>query len=289
MSARDEIWVAERTIGALPLSIGTSLAFETYLPSKAREFDPDRKLPVPEKPLTYYETVGINVLTLYRNMLDSLGTEKKRTVNIEAVVQGVHDEMQFIEELCRIEFSGALTPYFYILSHDKVYRNTSLQGWVRIAATKIQKQELRRLKRFITMISNLPEFDKVSLTSDKFNVRYANSLILTHVARDLLYDSAFKHLTLLESHTGETKERERWNTKFTKTKLDLSRLPFNHYTLNVYGDPTHHKPHRPRLRKDVLEVATKQKWHPLTRYAVVKRDIKRYGTADMNDLLLIIK
>jgi hypothetical protein len=69
----------------------------------------------------------------------------------------------------------------------------------------------------------------------------------------------------LESHTGAIKNPAEWNTKLTGGAKELSNIPFNRFTLQLFGDNGHMFLSGPlRLREIVLGIAKRDHWTSVT-------------------------
>lgn len=74
------------------------------------------------------------------------------------------------------------------------------------------------------------------ITSYRINGVVGKAVMITHYPIDLLSQYNFGELFLLESHSGNLKDRTRWNSKLG-IKSDITpRIPFNILTLQLFGD-----------------------------------------------------
>ena len=89
--------MSSRTIGQFPLSIATSLAMEA-----AFGIYPDR--PETKEPILKYDTLWVNVRTIFRNIMGSLEKEFADRVTPPMLANTLNEEMMFISknlaELC---------------------------------------------------------------------------------------------------------------------------------------------------------------------------------------------
>ena len=80
-------------------------------------------------------------------------------------------------------------------------------------------------------------------------------------------------LELIESHTGAIKPFPLWSSKFSGTiKVEL---PFNAFTLKVFGDGVHFLGKRPTLKKAVLAQAEADHWTGLTTEDKIRDSLKK--------------
>ena len=77
---------------------------------------------------------------------------------------------------------------------------------------------------------------------------------------------------MLESYTGQIKERSKWYTKYYQGK-DLFRIPFREDLLQVFGDAELFKPFPKANRDELVEIAEKRSWTSVTTRDKIKNDI----------------
>src|SRR5690606_9561418 len=87
--------------------------------------------------------------------------------------------------------------------------------------------------------------------------KFQDTMLLTHIPVDLLSADRFSKLVLLESHTGAIKPHLSWYTKLTNGK-ELFRMPFNRFTLQVFGDNgVHFAPMPMKMKQAVKDISEK--------------------------------
>lgn len=112
------------------------------------------------------------------------------------------------------------------------------------------------------------------------------ALILTHSAVDLLSTYRFDELVLLESHTGKLKPKSQWGTKLGAKD---ETMPFNAFTLQVFGDgSTHFSPMSIKYRRAVLEVAKKDRWVSVTTLAKIRMGVNTIKDPQIKDDLITL-
>lgn len=269
MSLHDAI--AHREVGQYPISIATSLALESAL-----GVHPD--IVVAKPPLLEFDELWINVRTLYRNLAGALDSDSQKMLFPTPMMEGLKEEMEAIQSLIPIETDAKVEVVFYLSNYKDIERkyankvatvrrdNTDRQK----AYTEIQNKTLGLLLK--QMPGEIEVFD-LKLKPPP-NVK---AMIITHYAYDLLSWRDFKELVLLESHTGAVKERAQWHTKYHDGKA-LTNIPFREDFLQVFGDNETFKPADHRLRAELLEIAKKYNWTPVS-----TREKLIYGIDSMNN------
>ena len=261
------------TVSSLPLSIGTSLAFETLLQPKLPPYDPNREIP-PHANITDYQRIYINIQTLFRNVLAALPQTIKSSVKSEEVLEVMLQEMEVLSSSIEIESNQTCKAIYYYPTYSKLIGAALLPKQVkfRMPNTEIQK----------AYNSLLVSTCKAVIKTDKYPVYEVNNLIkpsiekdpptgnvkaviFTHTPYDLLAYDRFRTLDLLESHTGLLKSRSKWYTKYYAVgDSDLSILPFIRPLLLIFGDHTLISPMEYKFRKLILDIGTNRNWNPLT-------------------------
>ena len=81
---------SKRTMSALPISVGTSLALESCFPKIGVSIDPIRTIPQ-EVSLSAYKFHYFNIITLIRNIINALDTKADETRRILKKTNAVAD------------------------------------------------------------------------------------------------------------------------------------------------------------------------------------------------------
>lgn len=252
--------VATREVGQLPLSIPTSLAFESLL-----DIHPD--LPWPRPPLQQYDSIWVNLRTLYRNFIGSFDQTDQVKLVPAVIFPALYEEWTTIVDILSRQ-KKIIKPFLYFSNYngiDSQYPHAT----VRTANTQNQKDEL--IRHNATMELFLKSVPKE--TTQIFNLKLQSNspdkaIILTHYAYDLLSHPFFGGLDLLESHTGAIKNRGLWHTKFYQGK-ELNRIPFREDMLQIFGDNETFRPMDIKFRKAILEIAEKYQWSAVTTRAKI--------------------
>jgi len=257
-----------RDVGQIPVSIGTSLALEG-----AFGIYPDR--PASPPPIHSVKRVYINVRTLIRNLINGLDADGKDMVTAEPVFEAVAEEMEIISAAISRQGNAGNSVVFYAPSYvslNKKFRFAKL--WKpstprQIALAAIEESVTRQLAKEVRTVAIL------HMDTD-FPGNLPESLLLTHYPVDLLSRYSFKRVDLLESHSGVIKPFSQWYTKLGSSK-ELTNVPFNRLTLQVFGDGGNHFFAGPNpWKKAVLELAEERNWTPVTSNELVVDSIRRY-------------
>lgn len=261
-----------REISAFPISIGTSMAFESVFTGRLPSYDPNRTIPN-QVILSNYNTCFINISTLYRNILGAVSKDVKLEANENDFAAVIEQEMDIIESLFRVEGGGTTTPIFYTMSYDRaVSKASSKIVDLRQDRTDLQKHEKAILVKTVDKLKNVPNIEKYR---DYIKAPASTrALIVTHVPYDLLSHEKFGRLDLLESHTGKLKPRYEWSSKYYPLgERDMSHLPFLEKLLLIFGDKVLIQPALTKIRQQVYEVSIKRGWTSMTTKAKVTMDL----------------
>lgn len=278
-----------RTVSAFPLSIGTSLAFESLFNGRQPSYDPERK--IERVDIKDYTQILINVWSLHRNIIGAFTTEQQGVLNSNLLYQLFAEELELIEDLCFNEGEGKIRPIFYLPSYESIY----LRSHKNILLRKEHTQKQLHIKAlFEGSIKNLNK-DKIinekiiQIDSHLAGGVNLQSLILTHVPYDLLSHKRFKQLDLIESHTGTLKKRSDWPSKYHKGK-EIPFIPFQEKLLKILGDSVMFHPQFSKIRHLLIEIAKKGKWTAFTTEEKVRFDLdlhlrERYLLTDYYDVI----
>lgn len=265
----------DNALGALPISIATSIAFE-YLLGIQSEANPD---PVPSR-INQYQELWINIRTLVRNYIGSLDAMSAKSILADSVFDYIIAEMGIITGIIRDYGSGQVVPIFYTSDYTKYHSNHFNMGSPRRPKTPNQIHADLLMNNSVKLLFNNKDIKITKYRNYLTPQNRVKTLILTHIPYDLLSYRSFGKLELLESHTGSIKNRTQWYTKYQDGK-NLPMLPFLECLLPVFGDNVFFYPLNRKARTDVLEIASKYKWDPLTTEEKVL-----YGVAQLRNQYL---
>lgn len=271
--------VALRSIGSLPLSIGTSLAIEVF----SERVDSETNKTV--KAVTAPDYLWINLRTIVRNLHGAIEDKIFRNqLRPGDFIEVAAQECEFIVNHLNDASRERTKVVFYysdpfdielIFPHANIKQRTP-QGAVTAAAqyAGIEDITVALLQKHLLEVKGLDARKFGTLLKGESH----EAFIITHCAIDLLAEKDFLKLTLLESHTGKLKKKTDWNTKLGKHP-DLDKIPFNELTLQVFGDnSTFLSPMSQAFKKELVASAVKYSWTPLT-----TREKIRYGLSNIAD------
>lgn len=242
MSLRD---FSLREMGAIPISIGTSLAIEAL-----------RQPNVPN-----YDALWVNLRTLFRNLMSCVPTHVRDDANDREVAEVLEEEMGHISEAVSILSNGTKPVKWYITKPETLSKILP-DAIIRAPKTPLQKSQAALCDAALGRL--LAKYQKEIQVFSPIMYGQGKAMVLTHFPEDLLSRKHFAEMYLLESHTGKIKEHDAFNTKLGDID-QFPKLPFNGFTLTVFGDKQvliYQMPNK--IRTMVLEVAKKAAWTPMT-------------------------
>lgn len=252
-----QIAVDNREKGQVPVSIGTSLALE----AGAGQY-PDR--PESPPPFTRAKQLWINLRTIVRNLYGCLPTDLKESVLPDDMWQAALEELAIIEAAVHKASMGYTQVVYYVSDYARLAKRYP-GAILKEAKTprQIVQQELEN-GTLTLMLKNNHQQKNVRFFDFEIEGQHPDSFIMTHLPVDLLARYRFSRLELLESHTGKIKGPAEWNTKLTNGK-ELSNIPFNSFTLQLFGDNGNmFSPQSITVRRALLEAAERWRWTNVT-------------------------
>ena len=269
----------DRDVGNIGVSIGTSLAIENSLGVLPEN-------PMNEPPILKFNSLYINLSTMFRNLSASLTARDQKALIPEDAAGVLYAEMSMIEGFVNDVVGSKVNVVFYT---NDVGDLSKRYPHAKVKKPTTQKQEIYQAIHDDTLRYLVGMFDS-EVNYQAFNFKMQGKgdvLLLTHVPFDLLSNYNFDRLVLLESHTGRLKPKSEWGSKLGAKD---ATLPFNEFMLQVFGDgSTFLSPLPIKHRKALLEVASKDKWSPITTVPRMKVSITKIEDRDIrNDLLNII-
>lgn len=268
-----DLLLTKRVKDEIPISVGTALAIEALRNNQR------------------YDSLWINVRTLFRNILHSIEDKDDRELFLKpanhiaaakAIVTAIHQEVSVIRNFLNGRI-GAVR--LYLLGYKdlgKKFPNAKLK----LPTTEKQKNHWNLMEAVVDEIlgQDLDQeirWDKGS----ELEGEYTRSVIITSHAVDLLSRTKFKELRLLESHTGAIKSKSQWYTKLSDGKL-LSNIPFNRFTIQIFGDGPHQFERWGfKFRDQIIELAQQQRWTPVTTLDRIRLSLTRLKDKYSGDML----
>lgn len=104
--------LANRTVSAYPLSIGTSLFLESLSDGPDPTYDPLRVVPK-KTDITKYDELWINLYTLFRNILGAIDKDGFNKVTPLAIKEVLEFEVDLIKNLISSVSYGKTKAIFY--------------------------------------------------------------------------------------------------------------------------------------------------------------------------------
>lgn len=270
--------LSSRTIGAYPLSIGSSLAFESIATGPLPPYDPSRVAPE-QVNIDKYQCLFVNLVTLYRNIVGALDKGDAVVAHPEELCEVLEHEVSVIAQLIREISYGKCWLQFYSCTYNSQYKKQNHNAiQLRQDKTELQKLATGKLKSTMSVFYKKNDTKLYPQYDDTLDLRStANTLVLTHFPYDLLSYKKAKRLDLLETHTGKLKPRQLWYTKYHKVPgQDLATLPFTEKLLKIFGDGPMFVPLDIRYRKMILDISIQCRWTPLTTESKVRADLDRH-------------
>ena len=252
----------------VPASMGTAAALESFL--NLGDFHDPSATP----PYRSVVEIWVNIRTIYRNALNSLESSAQKTIQAEPMVSLMTEDMGILESSVSQLSKGRVKVVPYFCSLDSLAKDFPH------ARLKEPRTDLQKFQKELEKSTLKGYFESGPENHPKvFDVRIDGARkgggILTHHPLDLLWHKSFSKLVLLESHTGKIKKHQEWNTKLTGGSK-LPRIPFNHLTLQVFGDGnTLFSAFPSKHRKALLALAEDKQWTPLTTMEKVKFSLDR--------------
>lgn len=251
---------SQRKVGAFPVSIATSIALE-YLLGVKSEANPEPK----PKSVSDYKEFWINIKTLYRNIMGSLDKTASLQVLDNELADTLLQEMEIINGIIGSNSFNTTNVVFYISNYQGL---EILYPMAQLRTDNTERQKLYSALMENTIKTMLkkgrPESCDVRIFPNKLKPSGEfKTLILTHIPYDLVAHAQFGSLTLIESHTGAFKTRDRWYSKYYEGK-ELSMIPFMEGLLPIFGDNETFRPLNKSAREEIIEIAKKYHWSAVT-------------------------
>ena len=257
--------ISTREMGAIPISIGTSLAIESVL-----GILPEHETDNPQ--INHADCIWINIRTLYRNIMGAVDKDIKHLITEEDLILAIKNEMQTIEATVNYQTKARVSVVFYVCRFVSLQRRFP-HALHRVPNTPLQKQAFDLEQHTVKgLIDEHPPHDFRVFDLD-FDAGNPRTFIITHYPIDLLNRYKFQQLTLLESHTGTLKPPARWSTKFYDGKTAFN-IPFDRAMLQLFGDGVLFSPMNIKIRRHIQELASKHKWSAVTTREYIVKSIK---------------
>lgn len=258
--------IIEREVGAIPVSIGTSLAFEGLLGIHSEQ---------PKQPTepNSIRAVWVNLRTLARNLYASMPSEDAKAMNYADAVEVLLGEVNVLPiALGQIGWPGKVVFYMPSKNGPKwMFPHAAFKDAAKDKDDKPKKRTPNQLayeeyERFVS-IELLHRMQAEHIPVLEIDIKPPTTegtvALLTHTPHELLWKPLFGRLLLLESHTGKLKAYHTWYTKLNTIKEDTP-LPFNEFTLQVFGDGQIIDGQSRKIREELKDMAQKKRWSGVT-------------------------
>lgn len=266
--------LAARQVSGFPLSLPTGLLFESIFPRRIAAYDPDRKIPQLVN-LTQYNECWISLLTLFRNMVNSMDRTVAAKIRPEDYRDAIEGEIDVINGLFMNEGNNLCKPHYFVSNYHSLRRNLPSLIMLREDKTEMQRAYADKQDKIMKLLRKTNDVVREFDYDIKPSHGKPNALIMTHHPLDLLSFKHFNKLDLIESNTGKLKTKYLWNTKYYPVgDGDMSVLPFNRKLLFLLGDRVQIQPIDMKVRRWILETAHACKWTSLTSDAKVVVDLQ---------------
>lgn len=265
-----------RETSTFPVSIGTALAFEGLVgihPNQPKQLVNNKTI----------NEIWVNLRTLVRNLYSAVPTGEVSTLDPNASINLLYEELKLLPDLLRqnglnikvVPYVAPLIEIEYMFPKAAYKRpRTPKQIAYRFYEDYVSEGLHELLK------SSGDELLEIGRKPAKNN---KNVALLTHFPHELLWKDLFSRLLLLESHTGKIKPHQEWYTKLHALKADSRPLPFNRFTLQVFGDNVVINSQPKNIRSHLLQLAIERKWSPVTTQDKFYHDITTYGTKELKE------
>jgi hypothetical protein len=241
--------------------IGSDLSIENFLGIDSEK-----------KPYNKFDSIGINILTLARNIYQSIDKLELPNLTAQNLATMVIDDIKELH--LELTTNTKLAVYFYICSYHGVSKKDkgiilkTKFGEKRIemdtlisSAMKIVGASLDDKKKALATLGmdiNISIFD-----TDIYFKGCKNIALLTHIVIDLLSMYSFSKLTLLESYTGTLKTNIDWGSKINVTYSKPVKMTW--FLLRIFGDGNEMlERSKPSIIKAFCHVGDKHKWDIMT-------------------------
>lgn len=274
--------IIERDVGQIPVSIGTSLAFEGLLGIHPNQ-------PIQPTNVKTIQTVWINLRTLARNLFAAVPPEKALDMDYTNSVQVLLNETQVLPvALAQQGYTGKIR--YYLASKDAVKWAFPKANFKELKTPKQIAYDM--FERFVSIelyqqmkAANMDvmEIDRKPKSGEGIVA------LLTHYPHELLWKPQFSRLLLLESNTGKLKTYNTWYTKLNGISENEYPMPFTEFTLQVFGDGELIAPQQPRkIREELKELSKTKKWTGITTPDKLYHDVMS-SSKELKDLYKLLR
>lgn len=261
-----------RALGALNMSVGTSLAFELGGDS-----------------VKSADTLLFNLRTLVRNAMQSYEGDEATNIKPDQLVKDVENDLILISKWVEENRRGKPIQLIVYYPTYKGIKSKFKHADHYVPKEKSKKEEqLKVLGQVAEAVAK--KYAKLIVETDVDLPAFTGKgVIMTHHVVDLTTTQSTGRLFLLESHTGVIKDFTQWYTKLTGGEK-LNYIPLNHLTIQIFGDNSNHfKSSSHGIKELVKRVAIEAKWTSATTISRVRNTIGNIAQgADKAGLLMMM-
>lgn len=259
-----------RMLGRFPLSIATSVAFESLFNMEPADDAPSwvRRPSGTVEPIKRIGELWINLRTLCRNIDGAISSEVMNDASPMDYYRILVSEMSAIQSIVNdvpAEQRPALR--FYTKSYENL---TKLWPHALFRDVTAPKQIV-----YAVMENNVMSYFADDIKKGVFNPEQVvivdsylhpglRPTLLSHFPVDLVLTKGNKFEALVESHTGAIKRKEEWYTKL-RDGNKYPRIPFDKAMVQIFGDKENMlSPQTMAIRKRLGVISEKYHWSPMT-------------------------
>lgn len=270
--------IDERQKGQFPISIGTSIAIEGALgiPSPdAPDAGMAKRVSINSLPFTKYDEMWFNIRTMFRNAVGAVKTEDEIRMSPATYAVLIEEEMRIIRAALQQHTGTKLTPVFYVCDYQSLTKKYKYATFKEVKTDKQKHYAIMENGMLTALFDRLKESQEQLYHFDtELKGHGKAAMFVTHYPLDLLSQTNFKDIALVESHTGAIKTRELWYTKLHGGK-ELSRIPFDKMTIQMFGDSGGLIAPQPiEFRRKLIEIAEHYKWTSVTTEERIRLTVK---------------
>lgn len=262
--------LTSRMMGQLPISIATSVAFESLLNMEPPSDAPPwvRRPSGSVQPIRRQKELWINLRTLLRNIDGAINPEVENLTSPLDYYRALVAEMATIETIVN-ELPAEERP-------KTIYFTKSYENLSRIWPNALFRDVTApKLKVFAVLENNVMSYfaddirkgvfaqDKV-IIADSYLSPGIRAALISHFPVDLVLTKGNKFELLVESHTGALKLKQEWYTKL-RDGNKYPRIPFDKAMVQIFGDKENMlSPQTLAIRKRLGVISEKYRWSPMT-------------------------
>lgn len=259
-----------RKMGQLPLSIATSIAFESLLNMEPSPDAPAwvRRPSGSIEPIKKIGELWINLRTLLRNIdgaIDSEVLNESSPMDYYRVLVSEITAIQAIVNDIPLEQRPKL--HFYTKSYENLSRIWPHALFRDVTAPKLKVYSVLEnnvMSYFAEDIKKGIYDQDYIVIADCYLTPGLRPSLISHFPIDLVLTKGNKFEALIESHTGAIKRREEWHTKL-RDGNKYPRIPFDKAMVQIFGDKENMlSPQTMQIRKTLAAISEKYQWNPTT-------------------------